>query len=81
MHGQKTVELSRIPSANPSRGAVCYSPRPQRANGQALRLVRLTEVGQQPGYAGRMAISGRMADVCAELDRLERLERQREKLH
>ena len=35
-----------------------------------LRVVRLSEGGERPGSAGRMVISGRMADVCAELDRL-----------
>ena len=39
-----------------------------------LRVVRVVD-GQQPGRAaGRMVISGRMADVCAELDRLVALE-------
>jgi hypothetical protein len=33
-----------------------------------LRVVRVKEVN--PQLAGRMVISGRMADVCAELDRL-----------
>jgi hypothetical protein len=33
-----------------------------------LRVVRVKEVN--PQMAGRMVISGRMADVCAELDRL-----------
>jgi len=28
------------------------------------------EAGQKPGQVGRMVISGRMSDVCAELDRL-----------
>ena len=36
----------------------------------AVRMVRLVEDGQAPASAGRMVISGRMADVCAELDRL-----------
>ncbi len=35
-----------------------------------LRVVRIMEAGQIPSQAGRMVISGRMADVCAELDRL-----------
>ncbi len=35
-----------------------------------LRVVRVMEVGQKPGQVGRMVISGRMSDVCAELDRL-----------
>lgn len=35
-----------------------------------LRVVRVMEAGQTPAQVGRMVISGRMADVCAELDRL-----------
>ena len=38
-----------------------------------LRVVRILEVGQAPTHVGRMTISGRMADVCAELDRLAAL--------
>jgi hypothetical protein len=35
-----------------------------------LRVVRVVESGQTRCSVGRMVISGRMADVCAELDRL-----------
>jgi len=35
-----------------------------------LRVVRIMEAGQPRSQVGRMVISGRMADVCAELDRL-----------
>jgi hypothetical protein len=35
-----------------------------------MRVSRLLEVGQSPAHTGRLLISGRMADVCAELDRL-----------
>jgi hypothetical protein len=35
-----------------------------------LRVVRILESGQTPAQVGRLVISGRMADVCAELDRL-----------
>ncbi|MBB1599227.1 hypothetical protein [Variovorax sp. UMC13] len=39
-----------------------------------LRVVRTVDA-QQPGRrAGRLVISGRLADVCAELDRLAELE-------
>ena len=38
-----------------------------------LRIVRILEVDQAPSNVGRMIISGRMADVCAELDRLAAL--------
>jgi hypothetical protein len=40
-----------------------------------LRVLRVFEVGQKPSQVGRMVISGRMADVCAELDRLAAFER------
>lgn len=35
-----------------------------------LRVVRLVEAGDFQGSVGYMVISGRIADVCAELDRL-----------
>ena len=35
-----------------------------------LRIVRVLEAGQARTNVGRMVISGCMADVCAELDRL-----------
>ena len=45
----------------------------QKSQGLAqkpLRIVRILEVGHAPANVGRMVISGRMSDVCAELDRL-----------
>lgn len=48
-----------------SRASVCI---PSMA--RPLRVVRVLEVGQDRCGVGRMVISGRMADVCAELDRL-----------
>ena len=35
-----------------------------------LRVVRESDAAIKPDCAGRMVISGRMADVCAELDRM-----------
>lgn len=35
-----------------------------------VRVLRVMEAGQAPTHVGRMRISGCMADVCAELDRL-----------
>lgn len=35
-----------------------------------LRVLRIRENGPHPRRAGRLVISGRMADVCAELERL-----------
>jgi hypothetical protein len=39
-----------------------------------LRVARVMDAQQTRHQAGRMVISGRMADVCAELDRLAELE-------
>jgi|GEM_PF-3717983 hypothetical protein len=39
-----------------------------------LRVARVAEISSPRHSAGRMVISGRMADVCAELDRMVRLE-------
>jgi hypothetical protein len=51
---------------------------PSIVSHRPLRVVRVAE-DQRPARhaAGRMVISGRMADVCAELDRLIALENQR----
>ena len=39
-----------------------------------LRVLRVVDGPKATAGAGRMVISGRMADVCAELDRLAELE-------
>ena len=39
-----------------------------------LRVVRVLDAQRTTSGAGRVVISGRMADVCAELDRLAALE-------
>jgi len=44
------------------------------AQRRPLRVLRVLDAGQTPSSAGRMVISGRLADVCAELDRLASLE-------
>jgi hypothetical protein len=46
---------------------------PKTSAHKPLRIVRILEIGQAPAHVGRMVISGRMADVCAELDRLAAL--------
>lgn len=46
-----------------------------KAQIKPLRVVRIAEDGANSPYgAGRMVMSGRMADICAELDRLVHLE-------
>ncbi len=42
----------------------------ERVAHRPLRILSVHEAGQPQFSAGRMVISGRMADVCAELDRL-----------
>ena len=39
-----------------------------------LRVVRAIEQGANPSSVGRMVISGRMSDVCAELERMAQRE-------
>ena len=48
--------------------------RPHARPSRALRVVRVLENNHAARGAGRMVISGRMADVCAELERLAALE-------
>lgn len=43
---------------------------PSLASRRPLRVIRVLEKDHAPANVGRMVISGRMADVCAELDRL-----------
>ena len=54
---------SSLPSMSVEHPALARQIRP-------VRMVRVVEAGQSKSNAGRMVISGRMADVCAELDRL-----------
>ena len=53
-------------AANAQMGTTCQ-PRPKV---MPLRVLRVVEKGQPLSSTGRLVISGRMADVCAELDRL-----------
>ena len=57
------VAARPVSSIGVARGV--HTPRPA-----ALRVLRECDAGQSPSEAGRLVISGRMADVCAELDRL-----------
>jgi hypothetical protein len=61
----------RAPIAQRSWGGPTRSAPLQRP----LRVVRVLDGRHARAGAGRMVISGRMADVCAELDRLAELER------
>ena len=48
-----------------------------RTKPMPLRVARVMDEQQTRQSAGRMVISGRMADVCAELDRLVERENRR----
>jgi hypothetical protein len=48
--------------------------RPAAPAAKPLRVLRVVEPAAPRTIAGRMVISGRLADVCAELDRLAALE-------
>ena len=57
-----------VPSTHAPAKVLPATARPQSA--APLRVLHLSEADAHPHNAGRMRISGRMADVCAELDRL-----------
>jgi hypothetical protein len=59
-------------TASPRPPAPAHAARTPRT--ARLRVVRVFEGPQAAAGAGRMVISGRMADVCAELERLAALE-------
>jgi hypothetical protein len=69
---------SNAPGAPAAPSRACAIARPLPAAVQSaprrLRVVRVIESSHAAAHAGRMVISGRMADVCAELDRLAALE-------
>lgn len=53
------------------------SSKAKRGSTLPLRVVQMVDARQPKGRSGRMLISGRIADVCAELDRLVALEESR----
>jgi hypothetical protein len=64
-------------AAAASRGCAARSVQVASGHGRParpLRVRRAAEPLRSPASAGRMVISGRMADVCAELDRLAAVE-------
>jgi hypothetical protein len=76
------AQASYRPAARPSPGLVMLRPPlvhnaaqriPAAVNMRPisrLKVLREFEPGNKRSHAGRMVISGRMADVCAELDRI-----------
>jgi hypothetical protein len=64
-HAEQIRRVTRLPvqlgNLQPNAAAI--------GNHKPLRVVRVVEDGQR-NAVGRMVISGRMKDVCAELDRM-----------
>jgi len=64
---------SAVPQCAVGRRASALRPAPLDRSTTAprpLRVLRVVDAGQPASGAGRMVISGRLADVCAELERL-----------
>jgi hypothetical protein len=61
-------------ASRPATGLQPFAHAPARPTprtvSRPLRVVRVVDTASAAANAGRMVISGRMADVCAELDRL-----------
>ena len=65
----------RYVGIRPSCAALSEMPESRRsAPPRPLRVVRMIDTQRNGPSTGRVVISGRMADVCAELDRLVALE-------
>ena len=72
------------PIARPVPSSLRSHTRPpvmRTAKTMPLRVLHEVEAGMPRSSAGRMVISGRMADVCAELDRLVAREAAMQTLH
>lgn len=95
MHGTPTATRlsmacqAQRPAQRPlaSRCTVASGNEPATATRQVsarvmpLRVLRIVETDAPRSSTGRMVISGRMADVCAELDRLVEREAALQMLH
>ncbi|MCF8148520.1 MAG: hypothetical protein K9J50_08180 [Sulfuritalea sp.] len=62
------MKFPNYPSAKTNQRSAFHQQR------KALRIVRVVEAGQARSSVGRMLISGCIADICAELDRLAQRE-------
>ena len=69
IHLSSEVNVNFV-TTNSRCGAVERCPAGTSPAGKPVRTIRIMEASQAPAHAGRMVMSGRMADVCAELDRL-----------
>ncbi|MGV3571482.1 MAG: hypothetical protein ACO1PB_12850 [Ramlibacter sp.] len=65
--GPRAVPVPAAPVHTSVRAPVPAALRPAS---KPLRVVRVLDPSASRAVAGRMVISGRLADVCAELDRM-----------
>jgi hypothetical protein len=72
--GQLVLPFSSGAAAAPRESIQAGKARPQGPTPSRLRIVREFDANVGPACAGRMVISGRMADVCAELERMAQRE-------
>jgi len=70
--GPQKPGAAQLPTRPQSAATVSVDAkqRPRPRLKRPLRVLRITDGDTRPTEAGRMVISGSMADVCAELDRM-----------
>lgn len=71
--GQTTATSSHESNCAPAAASPAVlppSPTDGSKHNKPVRVLQVLESGQTASQVGRLRISGRMADVCAELDRL-----------
>ena len=79
--GKSLLGMAKPAQQRPLLGAkplTCFQARTHAVQGRGssrLRVLREFEPGASPACAGRMVIAGRMADVCAELERMSQTQR------
>jgi len=59
-----------VSHVQPTANMGCHTRTSTARPPKPLRVLQVVEAGQNPRHGARLRISGRMADVCAELDRL-----------
>lgn len=74
LSGQLGLPFSSGTAIAPRETTPAGKASPKSATPSRLRIVREFDANVGPSCAGRMVISGRMADVCAELDRMAQRE-------
>ena len=69
VHQSTPAAIFPLARASSTATAPVRAPRASQGH-RPLRIVRVLDADQKRSNTGRIVISGRMADVCAELDRM-----------